>query len=63
VKRNGRPRHRRLEYDQELGLEKELRRAPVPDRMGLFAWLRCWRLRPGRVFWEFDPARGEWRRL
>jgi hypothetical protein len=50
------------EYGLELAFEREVRRASPAARRELLGWLRHWRRRPGRIFWQVT-ARGEWRRL
>ncbi|MGQ9599770.1 MAG: hypothetical protein ACUVWZ_10165 [Anaerolineae bacterium] len=39
-----------------------VRRLPIEVRWELLVWLRRFRRRPERVFWEITPS-GEWRRL
>ena len=48
-----------LELALELRLIDEARRTPVLRRAEALAWLRRWRRRPGRVFWEVKPTGGQ----
>ena len=50
------------EYHWEAAFAREVRSLPAGARRDLLAWLRRWRRRPERVFWEVTPT-GEWRRL
>lgn len=59
MKGNGTGREFRTELEAVAGA----RTATEAARLGLFVWLRGWKLRPGRVFWELDPGTGEWRRV
>lgn len=61
MKKNGPPLRR--EFDMLTTLQKEAQAIPIPQRLGLLHWLRHWWIRPHRVFWEIDPATGEWRRI
>lgn len=46
----------------EARFEEEVLRLPPDARAQVLAWLRHWRRRPGRIFWEVT-ATGEWRRV
>jgi len=45
-----------------VAFEQEVRRVPAGARAELLAWLRGWRRRPERIFWEITPT-GERRQL
>ena len=49
----------KLELALELRLIDEARRTPVSRRAEALAWLRRWRRKPGRVFWEVQPTGGQ----
>lgn len=63
MSRNGDRRDgtRRLVHELalELRLIEDVRRAPVPVRVQALAWIRRWRRRPERVFWEVQPTGGQ----
>jgi hypothetical protein len=42
----------------ELRLIDDARHTPVGTRAEALAWLRRWRRRPDRVFWEVQPTGG-----
>ena len=48
----------RLELALELRLIDHARHTPVRTRAEALAWLRRWRRRPDRVFWEIEPTGG-----
>ena len=60
--RNGDRRRRnarlKLELAMELRLIDDARNTPVRTRTEALAWLRRWRRRPDRVFWEIEPTGG-----
>ncbi len=62
MRRNGEKRARKARLAYELALELRLvdhaRHTPVRTRAEALAWLRRWRRRPGRVFWEVQPTGG-----
>ena len=57
--RRGSRERLRLELALELRLIDEARRTPVSRRAEALAWLRRWRRRPERVFWEVQPTGGQ----
>lgn len=50
------------DYRWEVEFAREVRQLPPAARRDLLAWLRRWRRRPERIFWEVTPT-GERRRL
>ncbi len=62
MRRNGEKRARKARLAYQLALELRLvdhaRHTPVRTRAEALAWLRRWRRRPGRVFWEVQPTGG-----
>ena len=58
----GKKKRRRPEFSLEVAFEQEVRRVPAGARAELLAWLRGWRRRPERIFWEITPT-GERRQL
>jgi hypothetical protein len=60
--KNGDRRRRNARFRLELALELRLiddaRHTPVRTRAEALAWLRRWRRRPDRVFWEIEPTGG-----
>jgi len=62
MKKNG---HRRwtLAFSQEIAFERHARAMSPPARTGLLGWIRRFRRRPARTFWEIDPRTGDWRLL
>jgi hypothetical protein len=58
----GRKRRPPPEFELEVAFEQEVRRMPAGTRAEVLAWLRGWRRRPDRVFWEITPT-GERRRI
>ena len=63
MRKNGDGRRRkprlRLELAMELRLIDDARHTPVRTRAEALAWLRRWRRRPERVFWEVQPTGGQ----
>ena len=61
--RNGDRRRRNARLKLELALELRLiddaRNTPIGTRAEALAWLRRWRRRPDRVFWEIEPTGGQ----
>jgi hypothetical protein len=57
--RRGRKAGLRLELALELRLIDDARHTPVRTRAEALAWLRRWRRRPKRVFWEVQPTGGQ----
>jgi hypothetical protein len=55
-------RRRPPEFELEVAFEQQVRRMPTGTQAELLAWLRGWRRRPDRVFWEITPT-GERRRI
>ena len=62
MRRNGEKRGRKARLVFELALELRLvehaRHTPVKARAEALAWLRRWRRKPRRVFWEVRPTGG-----
>ena len=62
MSKNGHRRDATRTLALELALERQLiedvRRAPIPVRAQALAWLRRWRRRPERIFWEVQPTGG-----
>ena len=60
--KNGDRRRRKARLKLELALELRLiedaRHTPIRTRAEALAWLRRWRRRPDRVFWEIEPTGG-----
>jgi hypothetical protein len=48
----------KLELAMELRLIDDARHTPIGMRAEALAWLRRWRRRPDRVFWEIEPTGG-----
>jgi len=63
MRTNGDKQHRKarlkLNLAMELRLIDDLRHTPVRTRAEALAWLRRWRRRPDRVFWEVQPTGGQ----
>ena len=57
--RRGRKKRLRFELAMELRLIDDARHTPVRTRAEALAWLRRWRRRPERVFWEVQPTGGQ----
>ena len=55
-----RSRKARLKFElaMELRLIDDARHTPLGIRTEALAWLRRWRRRPDRVFWEIEPTGG-----
>ena len=62
MSRNGEERGSKRRLMQELAMElrliDEARHTPLRGRAEALAWLRRWRRRPERVFWEVQPTGG-----
>ncbi len=62
MKKNGDNRGRKSHLSHELTMELRVidhaRHSPVRTRAAALAWLRRWRHRPDRVFWEVQPTGG-----
>jgi hypothetical protein len=54
----GRKARLKLELAMELRLIDDAVHTPVHRRAEALAWLRRWRRRPDRVFWEVQPTGG-----
>ena len=48
----------KLELAMELRVIDDSVHTPVGIRAEALAWLRRWRRRPDRVFWEIEPTGG-----
>ena len=63
MRKNGNRRRRNARLKLELALELRLiddaLHTPVAARAEALAWLRRWRRRPDRVFWEVQPTGGQ----
>jgi len=62
MKRSG---HRSWAPDvsQALAFEQHARAMPLPAPIGLLVWLRGFRRRPRRTFWQLDSTIGDRRRI
>ena len=62
MRTNGDRRGRKARFRRDLAMELRLiddaRHSPVRTRAEALAWLRRWRRRPERVFWEVQPTGG-----
>ena len=54
----GRNRRLTLELAMELRFIDQARHTPLRGRAEALAWLRRWRRRPERVFWEVQATGG-----
>ena len=61
MKRNGTQKPRR--FDADLRFENQIRAADIGARLQAVEWIRRWKKRPHRTFWEIDPITGERREL
>ncbi len=61
--RNGKKRRRKPRPRREVAMEVRIiddaRHTPVRLRAEAVAWMRRWRRRPGRVFWEVELTGGQ----
>lgn len=56
--KRGRKARLKLDLAMELRLIDDAVHTPVGTRAEALAWLRRWRRRPDRVFWEIEPTGG-----
>jgi enoyl-CoA hydratase/carnithine racemase len=57
--KRGRKARLKLELALELRLIDDARHTPDHLQREALAWLRRWRRRPDRVFWEVQPTGGQ----
>jgi hypothetical protein len=54
----GRKARLKLELTMELRVIDDAVHTPLGTRAEALAWMRRWRRRPDRVFWEIEPTGG-----
>lgn len=57
--RRGRHTRRTLDLAMELRLIEDAARTPLGRRAEALAWIRRWKRRPERTFWEVVPTGGQ----